>query len=108
LTRLVLGSASYTCHCLIRLLDNKIASSIDEISVTTVYFGVPTAGDLEAYLASGESRADSPSTTWAAGSATGSTVIPPNVIGLSLPLLRSMLQRVGLSVAALWAANPVT
>ena len=30
---------------------------------------------------------------------------PSNVIGLSLPLLRSLVQRVGLSVAALWAAN---
>jgi septum formation protein len=31
-----------------------------------------------------------------------------NVIGLSLPLTGTMLQRVGLSLAELWAANRVT
>jgi septum formation protein len=31
---------------------------------------------------------------------------PSNVIGLSLPLLRTMLARLGLSVAHLWTANP--
>ena len=33
---------------------------------------------------------------------------PSNVIGLSLPLTRALLQRVGLSIAELWAANRVT
>ncbi|WP_175285924.1 Maf family protein, partial [Mycobacterium avium] len=30
---------------------------------------------------------------------------PSNVIGVSLPLLRTLLTRVGLSVSALWAAD---
>lgn len=30
---------------------------------------------------------------------------PSNVIGVSLPLLRTLLARVGLSVSALWAAD---
>jgi len=29
-----------------------------------------------------------------------------NVIGVSLPLLRSLLRRIGVSLAALWADNP--
>jgi septum formation protein len=33
---------------------------------------------------------------------------PSNVIGLSLPLTRTLLQRMGLSIAALWAANPIS
>jgi septum formation protein len=101
----------YTGHCVTRLLNNEIASSIDETSVTTVHFGVPTPGDLEAYLASGESLRVAGGFTldglggWFIDRIDGD---PSNVIGLSLPLLRSMLQRVGLSVVALWAANPVT
>jgi septum formation protein len=101
----------HTGHCVIRLLDNEIASRIDETSITTVHFGVPTAGDLEAYLASGESLRVAGGFTldglggWFIDRIDGD---PSNVIGLSLPLLRSMLGRVGLSVAALWAANPVT
>ncbi|MGD1111646.1 MAG: septum formation inhibitor Maf, partial [Mycobacterium sp.] len=31
---------------------------------------------------------------------------PSNVIGVSLPLLRSLLRRIGVSLAALWADNP--
>ena len=101
----------HTGHCVIRLLDNEIASRIDETSITTVHFGVPTPGDLEAYLASGESLRVAGGFTldglggWFIDRIDGD---PSNVIGLSLPLLRSMLGRVGLSVAALWVANPVT
>jgi septum formation protein len=32
---------------------------------------------------------------------------PSTVIGVSLPLLRSLLGRCGLSVAAIWSANSV-
>ena len=45
-------------------------------------------------------------TGWAAGSSTGIEGDPSNVIGLSLPHTRALLQRVGVSVADLWAANP--
>ncbi len=98
----------YTGHCVIRLLDNQIASWDAEPSVTTVHFAVPTPGDLEAYLATGESLRVAGGFTldglggWFIDRIDGD---PSNVIGLSLPLLRSMLGRVGLSVAAVWAGN---
>jgi septum formation protein len=98
----------YTGHCVIRLLDNEIASCDAQTSITTVHFGVPTPGDLEAYLASGESLRVAGGFTldglggWFVDRIDGD---PSNVIGLSLPLLRSMLGRVGLSVAAVWAQN---
>jgi septum formation protein len=99
----------HTGHCVIRLLDNKISQTELQSLVTTVHFGTPSADDLEAYLASGESLRVAGGFTldglggWFVDSVTGD---PSNVIGVSLPLLRSLLHRVGVSVAALWAANP--
>jgi septum formation protein len=99
----------HTGHCVIRLLDNKISQTEVQSLVTTVHFGTPSADDLEAYLASGESLRVAGGFTldglggWFVDSVTGD---PSNVIGVSLALLRSLLHRVGVSVAALWAANP--
>jgi septum formation protein len=95
----------YTGHCLIRLQDNEIVHNATEISITTVYFGTPSPDDLEAYLASGESLRVAGGFTldglggWFIEGVDGD---PWNVVGLSLPLLRKLLQRVGLSVATLW------
>jgi septum formation protein len=33
---------------------------------------------------------------------------PSAVVGIGLPLTRSLLSRAGLSIAALWANNPLT
>ncbi len=99
----------YTGQCLIRLRDHEIVHNDTETSTTTVHFGTPSADDLEAYLASGESLRVAGGFTldglggWFIDGVDGD---PWNVVGLSLPLLRSMLQRAGLSVAALWAAEP--
>jgi len=96
----------YTGHCLIRMRDHQIVRNDTETSITTVHFGTPSADDLEAYLASGESLRVAGGFTldglsgWFIDGVDGD---PWNVVGLSLPLLRSMLQRAGLSVAALWA-----
>jgi septum formation protein len=101
----------YTGHCLLRLLDGEISRRVSESATTTVHFAAPTAADLEAYVANGEPLAVAGGFTldglggwfvdWVEGD-------PSNVIGLSLPLTRTLLQRVGLSIAALWAANPIT
>ncbi|WP_204079338.1 Maf family protein [Mycobacterium riyadhense] len=100
----------YTGHCVIRLLDNRTVNHEAETSITTVHFGSPSAADLEAYLASGEPLRMAGGFTldglggWFIDGVEGD---PSNVIGLSLPLLRSLLHRAGLSLAALWAANGV-
>jgi septum formation protein len=101
----------YTGHCAIRLLDNKIVYISSEPSNTTVYFGRPSREDLEAYLASGESLRVAGGFTldglggWFIDGVDGD---PSAVVGIGLPLTRTLLTRAGLSVAALWAANPVT
>lgn len=100
----------YTGHCVIRLLNNETTYSVDETSMTTICFGNPSAEDLEAYLACGESLQVAGGFTldglggWFIDAVYGD---PSTVVGIGLPLTRSLLSRAGLSIAAMWAANPV-
>jgi septum formation protein len=100
-----------TGHCLLRLLNGKVSQRICESCTTTVHFAVPSAADLDAYIASGEPLAVAGGFTldglggWFVDRIEGD---PSNVIGLSLPLTRALLQRVGLTVAELWTTNRVT
>jgi septum formation protein len=100
----------YTGHCVIRLMDNTIVYRDDETSITTVHFGTPSDADLEAYLATGESLRVAGGFTldglggWFIDGVGGD---PSAVVGIGLPLMRLLISRAGLSVAALWAANPV-
>ncbi len=100
----------YTGHCLIRLLDREIVHSGTETSITTVHFGTPSPDDLEAYLASGESLRVAGGFTldglggWFIDGVDGD---PSAVVGIGLPLTRALLRGAGLSIAALWAANPI-
>jgi len=101
----------YTGHCVIRLMDNTIVYRDDETSITTVYFATPSDADLEAYLATGESLRVAGGFTldglggWFINGVEGD---PSAVVGIGLPLMRLLISRAGLSIAALWAANPVT
>ncbi len=99
-----------TGHCLIRLLDREIVHIGTETSTTTVHFGVPAHDDLEAYLASGESLRVAGGFTldglggWFIDGVDGD---PSAVVGIGLPLTRALLRGAGVSIAALWAANPI-
>jgi septum formation protein len=96
----------YTGHCLLRLLDGNPIQRVSESSTTTVHFAKPAAADLEAYIGAGEPLAVAGGFTldglggWFVDRIEGD---PSNVIGLSLPLTRSLLARLGLSIADLWA-----
>ena len=98
----------YTGHCLLRLRDGNVSQRASESAFTTVHFVTPTAADLDAYINSGEPMAVAGGFTldglggWFVDRIEGD---PSNVIGLSLPLTRSLLQRVGVSVAELWAST---
>ena len=98
----------YTGHCLLRLRDGNVSQRASESAFTTVHFATPTAGDLDAYINSGEPLAVAGGFTldglggWFVDRIEGD---PSNVIGLSLPLTRFLLQRVGVSVAELWAST---
>jgi nucleoside triphosphate pyrophosphatase len=100
----------HTGHCVIRMRNHEIVYREAQTSVTTVHFGTPSPDDLEAYLASGESLRVAGGFTldglggWFIDGVEGD---PSAVVGIGLPLTRSLLRRAGLSVAELWADNPL-
>jgi septum formation protein len=101
----------YTGHCVIRLQDNAVAYRGADATVTTVRFGVPSPADLDAYVASGEPVAVAGGFTldglggWFIDGVDGD---PSAVIGIGLPLTRRLLRVAGLSLAELWADNPMS
>jgi nucleoside triphosphate pyrophosphatase len=100
----------YTGHCVIRLQDRAITYRAADHTCTTVHFGVPSPVDLDAYVSSGEPIAVAGGFTidglggWFIDGVDGD---PSAVIGIGLPLTRRLLEGAGLSISALWAANPV-
>ena len=95
----------HTGHCLLRLRDGAVVHSEVESDCTTVHFATLTGADLDAYVASGEPLHVAGGFTidglggWFIDRIEGD---PSNVIGLSLPLTRRLLERMGLSVSQLW------
>jgi septum formation protein len=100
----------YTGNCVVRLRDGSVTHREVEFACTTVNFGEPTEPDLTAYLASGESLLVAGGFTidglggWFIDGIEGD---PSNVVGLSLPTMRILFARAGLSIAELWAENPL-
>ncbi len=100
----------YTGHCVLRLRGAEIVYRAADAAVVTVRFGTPTDADLDAYVDSGEPTAVAGGFTldglggWFIDGVDGD---PSAVIGIGLPLTRRLLEHAGLSIAALWRANPV-
>jgi septum formation protein len=91
-----------TGHCLI---DGTSGRRVRAVATTVVRFGTPDPDELAAYVASGEPF--SLAGAFSLGGRSGPFVQgidgdPSNVIGLSLPLLRTMLADLGRSVTDLW------
>ena len=97
----------YTGHAVLRLTDGAVVASAAEHAVTGVRFAEPTPAELDAYLATGEPLAVAGSFTidglggWFIEGLDGD---PSNVIGLSLPLTRRLMARIGITVTDLWRA----
>jgi septum formation protein len=92
-----------TGHCVIDTASGARASAT---ASTVVRFGNPDDAEIAAYVASGEPLAVAGAFTLDGRSApfvTGIDGDPGNVIGLSLPLLRELLGRVGTRITDLWA-----
>jgi septum formation protein len=93
----------FTGHCVIDEVSGRQASGV---AATTVRFGVTSEAELDAYLATGEAMAVAGAFTLDGRSAPfidGVDGDPGNVIGLSLPLLRSLLAGLGIAITDLWA-----
>ena len=92
----------WTGHCVI---DETTGARAEEVVATTVRFGVTTDAELDAYLATPDVLAVAGAFTLDGRSAPfvdGIDGDPGNVIGLSLPALRRLLGRLGVSVTDLW------
>jgi septum formation protein len=92
-----------TGHCVIDTATGRRASGA---AATEVVFGDFTDGELDAYIATGEPLHVAGAFTLDGRSAPFVDRIigdHGNVIGLSLPLFRSLLAEVGLTVMDLWA-----
>ena len=92
-----------TGHCVIDTRTGKQASAT---ASTTVRFGNPTDAEIAAYVASGEPLHVAGAFTLDGRSAPfvdGIDGNHGNVIGLSLPLLRTLLLELGVNITDLWA-----
>ena len=91
-----------TGHFVIDLRSDRTAADIAE---TTVRFGTPTDAEITAYVATGEPLRVAGAFTidgMAAPFVDGIEGDHGNVIGLSLPLFRTLLSEVGVTVMDVW------
>ncbi|RSS82375.1 nucleoside triphosphate pyrophosphatase [Streptomyces sp. WAC06614] len=92
-----------TGHCVV---DTTTGRQVSATASTTVRFGEVTDAEIAAYVASGEPLHVAGAFTLDGLSAPfvdGIDGCAGNVIGLSMPLLRSLLGELGVSVTDLWA-----
>ncbi|MFF7633795.1 nucleoside triphosphate pyrophosphatase [Kitasatospora sp. NPDC008050] len=92
-----------TGHCVI---DTANGRQVSATASTTVHFAEPDDAEIEAYVASGEPLHVAGAFTLDGRSApfvAGIEGDPGNVIGLSLPLLRTLLADLDVRITDLWA-----
>ncbi|MFI5729512.1 Maf family nucleotide pyrophosphatase [Kribbella sp. NPDC051587] len=93
----------HTGHC---LFDTESKTELRELASTKVFFADLTDEEIDAYVATGEPLVVAGSFTvdgFGGPFVTGIEGDYHNVVGLSLPLLRTMLAKVGIAWPALWA-----
>lgn len=94
-----------TGHAVLRLDDGKVSDRAVGTEVTGIRFGTPTPDEIDAYLGTGEPLQVAGSLTidgFGGWFVTGVDGDPSSVIGISLPLTRTLLADVGVSVTDLW------
>jgi septum formation protein len=92
-----------TGHCVV---DTGTGTQACAVGATTVRFGTPSDAEIQAYVATGEPLHVAGAFTLDGRSAPfvdGIDGDPGNVIGLSLPLLRQLLGRLGVGIPELWS-----
>lgn len=96
----------HTGHCLI---DTSTGREVADVASTTVHFADLSDDEIEAYVATGEPlRVAGAFTIDGLGGPFVERIEgdPHNVVGLSLPLLRRQLRKMGASVPSLWGGGP--
>ncbi|OLR90470.1 Maf family protein [Actinokineospora bangkokensis] len=98
-----------TGHVVVRTSDGEVVATASGTETTTVHFADPTPAEVDAYVATGEPLHVAGSFTldglggWFVRGIEGD---PSSVVGISLPLTRRLLGRVGVSVTDLWQPPP--
>jgi septum formation protein len=93
----------YTGHW---VQDTRSGRIVSDLARTTVRFGTPSEAEIHAYVATGEPLALAGAFSiegYGAPFIDGIDGDPSNVLGLSLPLLRTMLARLDIAITDLWA-----
>jgi len=88
------------------IIDTATGREATGVAATVVHFGTPTDEEIQAYVATGEPLAVAGAFTLDGRSAAfieGVDGDPSNVIGCSLPLVRSLTGQLGISWTSLWA-----
>ena len=94
-----------TGHAVRRVTAGRVTAGAADTRSTIVRMGRPTDAELDAYIATGEPLTVAGALTidgfggWFVEGVDGD---PSNVLGISLPLTRDLLQRVGVRVTDLW------
>jgi septum formation protein len=97
-----------TGHAVLRLAGGTQAGSAEGVECTTIRFATPTDDELDAYLATGEPLGVAGGFTvdglggWFVDGVDGA---PSNVIGISLPMTRRLLAKVGVPITDIWRAQ---
>ena len=95
----------FTGHCLIDVTAGK---QVEAVAATTVRFGTPTAAEISAYVGTGEPLGMAGAFTieglggWFVDSIDGDH---NNVIGISIPLLRTLFLDLNVTIPDLWGAG---
>ena len=94
-----------TGHAVRRLVAGEVVAGAADTRSTVVRMGSPTEQELDAYIATGEPLGVAGALTidgfggWFVEGVDGD---PSNVLGISLPMTRELLGRVGAAVTDLW------
>jgi septum formation protein len=100
-----------TGHCTLLIDDGAVAAEAVGTGATTLRFGAPSDAEIDAYVATGEPLQVAGAFTldglggWFIDGIDGD---PSSVIGISLPLMRRLLNDLGVDVVALWAGSART
>jgi len=92
----------HTGHCLI---DTRTGTTNCRLDSTEVRFGSPSRAEISAYVASGEPLRLAGAFSIDGRSAPfvdGITGVPSNVLGVSLPVVRRLLNDAGITITDLW------
>jgi septum formation protein len=104
----IAGSTAVLCtgHCLV---DTRSGGSQAQVVATRITFGTPSPAELRAYVATGEPLTSAGGFTtegFGAPFVAGIEGDPSNVLGLSMPMLRTLLGNIGIAITDLWRSRP--